>query len=612
MYKRLFIYCCYALTIVLVYSVAIYAQSTIIVNGHGAVSWPLLLRESTDVAGLLDTLPDRIVIDRAEIVRHIVVAPPDGILPPTPIPTTVVPTDTPTDTPTSVATTPAPTVTPTDTPTSMPTPPSDDGDPYEADDKCEDANPITTDSVTQSHTFHQPSDVDWVRFPMTADTTYRIEVAIPDGSKADVKVGLYGQCDTRPADEWDETFAPGAQLDFLAPADGPLYVRIQQDDDDAPVGENADLRYTLSVRELPPAAEVGAVIIVAGQLSANDSVQRNIYHVSDQVYRVFQAQGYTNENIYYIAANENLLGRDAAATKEDLEYAITEWAPSIVGTNRPLTLYFVDHGNVDEFYLDGATNTIVTPADLNRWLTAFEQAVPTANVNIIMEACFIGSFIEQPSTISKPNRVVITSSDSKWSAYTSRDGAHFSDYFLTALLQGRNLFSSFDDAQRAVNLLFAYQNPWLDANGNNRPNEQGDFAIAAERGFAYAGTLNPNPDNWPPFIANAAAPTTIVNAKGLLTAEVRDDRTVDSVWAVVYAPSYVPPASDDELLIDTAPTLLLTAQGNDRYAVEYPAFNETGTYRIVFYARDQLGNISRPAVVTTTIGNQLFLPIVVR
>lgn len=89
----------------------------------------------------------------------------------------------PTSTPTSTATRP-PTGVPTNTPTATatptsspsPTPTSTPGceDTYEEDDTPPNASWISTEAIPQTHTFHKPLDVDWVKFEGVADSTYTI------------------------------------------------------------------------------------------------------------------------------------------------------------------------------------------------------------------------------------------------------------------------------------------------------------------------------------------------------------------------------------------------------------------------------------------------------
>ncbi len=184
---------------------------------------------------------------------------------------------------------------------------------------------------------------------------------------------------------------------------------------------------------------------------------------------------------------------------------------------------------------------------------------------------------------------------------------------MAGLQQGQTLAQSFLDAQVAVRRIVSLQDPWLDSDGDGKPNELEDRNIAAARGFGI-GALSTDEanENWPPFIKSASAPTTINNRRGIISAEVRDDKGVDQVWAVIYPPSYTPPQNADELTPETLPTIVLQPQGNNRYAAEYPGFDENGLYRIVIQAKDDRLFTARPLAITVNTGTRLFLPLVAR
>jgi hypothetical protein len=274
-----------------------------------------------------------------------------------------------------------------------------------------------------------------------------------------------------------------------------------------------------------------------------------------------------------------------------------------------LTLYLVDHGIRNRLYLDHPKGESVTPTQLDEWLSDLESAVPGVPINVIVEACHSGSFIAPPASLSKPGRVVVTSTNVDAVAFASRDGAHFSDHFLVALQRGSNLYESFLEAKEIVSKIKVRQEPWLDANGNGIPNESADVSIASRRGFNYSGTFG---DIWPPLITEAEAPNTIANRRGVIRARVLDNDTVSVVWAVVYPPSYVPPEAGPELEPEIQSTILLTPQGNDWYAAEYAGFDEIGIYRIVVHAEDADQLQAQPVVIEHNIGNRIYLPMLAR
>lgn len=489
--------------------------------------------------------------------------------------------------------------------------PSGDGDRYETDDSCDVARMIATDNSAQEHTFHREADVDWVKFNTSAGTTYRVEVRMAIDSLADVNLELYGDCNAAPTEKEDPSFNPGIRLDFQAVTDGMIYLRLANFDATI-FGANA--AYTLTVRELTPENDNRALIIVAGRLRGVDSLQSNIDDVTTAVYRLFQKNGYTDDNIYYLATNTRLPGYDVAATKDALRLAIVDWAANQLATDGVLTLYLMDHGSPNTFYIDELSGQRVTPSELDGWLTTLEELVPGLKINLFIEACQSGSFIDAAGgSVSKPGRLVVTSTDAVNDAKASRDGAYFSDHFLTALHQGDTVAASFDRARKIAQSVFALQRAWLDADGDAIANEFEDAVIAAGRSFANTGTLASN--QWSPHIFSVTPPATIVDFSGTIRADVRDDLKVSQVWAVVYPPNYQTPTTVQELQAETLPSINLLPTGEtDLYAGVYPGFTLPGTYRIVIQAADNEGLVATPREIEVVVddGGVIFLPLVVR
>lgn len=483
------------------------------------------------------------------------------------------------------------------------------GDNYESDNSCTRSRTLAADgSETQVHTFHAPGDADWVRLTTQMGVTYRIEVQVPVSSTADVNLEVYAHCEDAPVAEWKESFSPGARLDVPAPANGQIYVRLTNQEA-ASAGNGVS--YQLSARALSAETTNRALIILAGRLKGADNLQKNIHNVTNAVYTLFQRNGYSDDNIQYLATDATLPGRDDSATKENLRIAITQWAKGKINSGGVLTLYLMDHGSPEIFYIDDVINERLAPTELDGWLSELETALPGVKINVIMEACQSGSFITLPGSLSKRNRVIITSTNDVNDAKASKDGAYFSDHLLTWLHQGYNLLVAFDEAKAVVSEVFTLQQAQLDANGNGIPNELSDGAIAASRSFAYAGTFGS--DDWPPHIFSVQGPITIANFKGVIQADVRDNQKVRQVWAVVYPPDYTPPPTGQSLQAETLPTFLLTPVDNGNlYAGEFTGFTQVGRYHLVVQAEDQDGLVARPVVIEVNAGSRVFLPMVRR
>jgi hypothetical protein len=495
---------------------------------------------------------------------------------------------------------------------------SSPGDAYEPDNTCDTAGTIPADGTIQAHTFHTVDDEDWVAFDAISGTEYLVEGITPPDSVADLTLETYGSCSSAPGNGQEPTFSPDVRLRFTAPQDGPLYLRVRNSDG-APAGAQAT--YQLSVRALDAAGTPGAVVIVAGKLDDNDDVQSNIHHVTNAVYQLFLDHGYPDDRLQYLATEDldvdgdGIGDVDAETNRANLENAIIQWAPSLVSEERAFTLYMMDHGGYDKFYLNGSTET-VTPSEIAGWLDTLEQVTPGLKVNVILDACKSGSFIDLTQSLSGPGRVVIASTGARRLAWATQDGAIFSDHFIAALDRGLSLYSSFETAKWAVAAAKPAQTPWLDDNGNGLHNEADDGAVAAVRGFAYAGTFGEGDDEWPPHVVGMGLGE-IVDGRGVITAEVHDNgATPPHVWAEIYPPTYTVPslAAGEEMVVDKVPTVTLSHQGEGLYRVEYDGFSASGEDRVVVYAQDENGLQSRPDAVGDPPQPQqrIYLPLVMR
>jgi ligand-binding sensor domain-containing protein len=513
---------------------------------------------------------------------------------------TATPTNTPTSTPTATqAPTPTGTLTPTHTPTVTPTPtPPPGGDDYEPDDTCAQATSIATDGVAQSHTFHQYADKDWVHFSASSGTTYIIQTSNV-GPEANTILELYDECEQPPVADDENPFGSTAQIIWTVPADGTYYVKVYNHDPDQ---YGRDATYDLSIRVQPIG---GAAIVVAGH-DDGYRLQSNIYHCTDQSYDVFADGGIPVDNLYYLTPDDANPDRDQDSTSSNLQYAIQTWAADKVGPEVPLYLYLIDHGGLDTFIINGSDDTI-SPSDLDAWLTTLEQATGADTINIFIEACRSGSFIDGWQEVAGPGRVVIASTSRDYNAYASAQGAYFSDAFFSAVGESKDLCQSFRDAEEAVEATGLRQEPWIDDDGDGVPNEPEDCELARRRGLAaFFGDR-------PPVIDAIAVPLRIEGYVGTIKARVRDDMGVDDVWAVIYPPSFEEPEPTDTMpALDLTSIKLLDLDGDGEYSGTYTGFTEVGEYHIVVYAEDDEGDQATPKGADVRRGWEVYLPLVVK
>jgi len=543
----------------------------------------------------------------------------------TPIPPT--PTDTPPPTATNTPIPPTATNTPIPTPTPKVAPP----DAYESDNNCPEAKPINTDGVPQTHTFHAPNDQDWLSFQATAGISYVIRADIAASSKTDLIGELYGDCGTIIEPGQNPSFSGGVFYNNLIPkTSGTYHLHLLNDKPDV---FGADIAYNVSVRPQLTRQDAGVLVMVTGRKESADDkdLQANLQTISKQVYQLWRNKGQPAERIYALATDLNLdLDGDkqadvrGLANNANLKQVITEWTKDKgLGPDRAFTLYLIDHGGKGgRFYLDKPRFEELQSEDLASWLTTLETQAPGVKVNVIIEACYGGGFMYnaarprllQPLQIlSGPNRVIITSADAVSLAFASDTGGAFSDSFLSGLQQDLSLSDAFSMGRVAAKMRESSQNAMLDGDGDGIPNQQTDFAAAARRGFSFSGSFA-DTELWPPYIKEV---TVTAQANGLaeIKAEIFDKETNDTglkVWAVIYPPSYRPP-TDSELLVPSPLPVNLFSRGNHQFAVNYPAFTEQGTYRVVIQAQDKDDLLGQPYQVEFSRAKSLlYLPLILK
>jgi hypothetical protein len=295
------------------------------------------------------------------------------------------------------------------------------------------------------------------------------------------------------------------------------------------------------------AQTLGAVIIVAGH-NEDYSLQTNIDNSANRAYRIFRGAGFTEDQIRYLASSSQDPDGDgssevaAPATTANIQSAIETWASTRVDTNKPLYLYMMDHGLIENFCADGCGGAGATGSEaLGAMLGVLEAATGVDEVNVIIEACHSGSFIDWASpgqidydSLSKTNRVIISSTDRLHNAYASASGAYFSDNFFTCIASSKDLKTCFNQARAAVTVNPNGQSPWMDDNGDSL--YTGADGIVAQTRFVakFFGASEP---------AITSATVAINGSNGTLTADVQEGSAkIDMVWAAVFAPSFQEPA----------------------------------------------------------------------
>lgn len=403
---------------------------------------------------------------------------------------------------------------------------------------------------------------------------------------------------TRNTEGWDYSLS-GGNDDFrvesvgLAVGDNQVQVAVYDD-----AGNNT--QRTMIVRRL---GEVpGAVIIIAGN-NETFALQANIHNAANRAYRIFKSGGFSDDDILYLAPvgqdadGDGTLDTDGVSTPAAMQQAVTVWAKENgrVGPGKPLFIYMIDHGFTEKFCAAGCEAAgSITPADLDGWLRTLEAETGVSEVTVVIEACQSGSFIDRfngdvANSLSKANRVIITSTGRENNAYASAQGAYFSDAFFSCVADSNTLKVCFDQAVSAVAATGVNQTPWLDDNGDGLFNSQDGSIAQNRRVTSFFSSIRPQ-------IASVQV-TKQGQADGVLGANVvAGVEEVELVWAAIYPPGFTEP--DGVTLNLNVPTVRLEADPTveGRYVASYPNGlpANISDYRIVFYAQDRLGINAQP------------------
>lgn len=377
---------------------------------------------------------------------------------------------------------------------------------------------------------------------------------------------------------------------------------------------------TQEVKVTRTGTTAGAVIVIAGH-NESFGLQTNIYNMANRAVRIFKSAGYNADTIHYLApVNQDADGdgvndTDGTSTPAEIENAIKVWAAQggKVGPDKPLYIYMVDHGFDEKFCGAGCTSGAVTSKQLNEWLSVLETATGLNQVTLVMEACRSGTFIDRApdlqSSLSAPNRVIITSTRNDLNAYASSEGGYFSDAFFSCLADSSDLRTCFEEARSAVLLTGVQQVPWLDDNNDG-------LSSGADGSLAQTRVLTKFFSSIRPTIV-----TTKLEGEGTtrtLEATVNAGaEEIAAVWAVVFPPGFSEPPSSEVTLNLGVPIVRLeqakTAQGaliEGKWAFAYNGFTQPGDYKVIFYAQDRLGITALPKLA----GEQpkVFLPAISR
>ena len=295
--------------------------------------------------------------------------------------------------------------------------------------------------------------------------------------------------------------------------------------------------------------------------------------------------------------SKNLVGQywfdpneiDKDATRENLEWALTEWAADPNDPASDVLIFLVDHGGPERFLVN--EYSIVLADELDEWTDILQTEGGVSSVAIVYDACQSGSFLAKMAPPEGKQRLMVTSTTSDEPAlFAAGANFSFSSIFWRNFDNSGGFYPAFTSAKGAMRT-FRKQKALLEANWNDVPNEKSDQLLA--RNFEFGRGIIKASDA--PFIADVSQDLELNGERSaiLKAYNVIGATPVSRVFAVINTPDEVEGGLDvpvvEYLEID-----LVDFDGDGTYEGRYDNFDIQGSYTFAFFAENEQGVLSIP------------------
>ena len=354
------------------------------------------------------------------------------------------------------------------------------------------------------------------------------------------------------------------------------------------------------------------ILIAGGGAEKSNTLWPVTKELVTSVYRNFSLRGFTDEDIWFMSPQDidyngdgfydrvvdsPPLNENRNITLSDVEYAVKNWAADAHIPGIPLYIWLIDHGYPD----DGTHGPwfVISPGQalyadaLDSMTDTYESLADNSRVIVVNESCYSGQFL---SPLKKPERIVITASDSKTVNYSNLGANSFTNLFLQMLFENNTLLTGFGKAADYLtrDRLTENQHPQLDDNGDGKYDQyDGMLAASMKLGSDFAMGAP-----WPRIFSAERKDI----SENQIAFAVSVNAHMKRVWATVQPPGYVPDMSGDYQYIDLETFDFSDSDDNMVYDGTYADFSRNGTYIVRFYARDQFGNTAVAEAMEIMIG----------
>ena len=294
---------------------------------------------------------------------------------------------------------------------------------------------------------------------------------------------------------------------------------------------------------------------------------------------------------------------DGYADKNNLRYALTAWAVSLISTEdpykTPLNLYLIGNMEGEGFRLNDTE--VLTAKELSQYLDESEALINARlesesgsennrtdsgqgfPVTIVLEGAQSEQWMEQ---IAGEGRIVLTSSSAApidqggYAGYDNLGESSFSRYFYQFINYGSDIETSFAEANYEILKFYRHtQRPVMDADGNGVGTTKYDRYEASGKLLEYRPSGNLRP------IIRTTHPDMTVQtgrSKNIWAIATDPETALQGVFCSVTDPSgYVK-------------TIELSHRDGEMYLENFNAGSRIGCHQLVYYAKDKAGNVSLP------------------
>ena len=346
-------------------------------------------------------------------------------------------------------------------------------------------------------------------------------------------------------------------------------------------------RSYLNVIDSSTVSSYGKAVVLAGRISPSDPLWSATDYLAGNAFNTLLYRGFSKDNVQYLSAVTNRdVDGDGFINDIDLYASVNNTAETFtnwVYDAEKLFVYFVDHGAVDGFgnaHLRLNPSETLSATTLDHWLDTF-QDTQNKEVIVLVDCCYAARFMEELSYTGSAQRIVIATAGVSEPAYYMANGLiSFSDAFFSGVMGGNDLATAYDSATSAM---ATYQQAAYYDNTDGH----------AADGLYLGATFVAGKDA--PHIGMVAGNQSLITGTEatLWAGDVISAYALDRVWCVIVPPSHNP-TNPAQAVIDIPELELAYNSDSGRYEGIYTGFDEPGSYKIMYYARDIWDSVSAP------------------